>query len=50
MAKIQIADLRNVDAESLLIELTNSEQNEINGGGLWTLIKAIGDFVIDIID
>ena len=54
MAKIQIYDLQNFDTKSLLIELTHSEQNEINGGGLWTLIKevasAVADFVVDVLD
>lgn len=54
MAKIEISDLRSVGSEPLLTDLTISEQNGVNGGGLWTLLKevatAVGEFVVDVLD
>jgi hypothetical protein len=50
MAKIHISDLHHVSSEPLLTDLTISEQNGVNGGGLWGLIKAVAAFVADVLD
>jgi hypothetical protein len=54
MAKIHISDLHHVSSEPLLTDLTISEQNGVNGGGLWTLVKSVAkataDFVVDVLD
>lgn len=54
MAQIKISNLPSLSDESLLVNLTEYEQDMINGAGLWTLLKtvgkAVGDFVVDILD
>ncbi len=49
MAKIHISDLHHVSSEPLLTDLTISEQNGVNGGGLWALLKAVAAFVVDVL-